>query len=218
MSLRNIVFDLDGTLIDSSDGVVEAVNYSLRKMGESEQPPHVIKSFIGYPLSQMYPTFSKAPVEDLYRHFQVKAAETVVSSTYILPGVEPAMSRLRDQGYQLGIASTKIKRHIAGIVDKFGWDKLVIAYAGGDEVTRVKPDPEILKLTLQRMDARPEETVVVGDTVNDVLAARAVPMTVVAVESPYGGREKVEQSEPDYFIGSVSDLIGLLERIKKEAS
>lgn len=218
MALRNIVFDLDGTLIDSSEGVVEAVNYSLRMMGEAEQPPQVIKSFIGYPLSQMYPSFTNAPVEELYRHFQLKATETVVSSTDVLPGVEATLNRLREQEYNLAIASTKIRRHIDGIIEKFGWTDLVSAYAGGDEVAKVKPDPEILRLTLQRLNARPEQTIVVGDTINDVLAARAVPMTVVAVESPYGGRERVVKSEPDYFINHISELVELLDEMKKEAS
>lgn len=214
MAFRNIVFDLDGTLIDSSDGVVEAVNYSLRQMGESEQPPDKIKSFIGYPLSQMYPTFSKLPVEELYRHFQVKAAETVVASTCLLPGVESTLDKLRDTGYRFAIASTKIKRHIEGIVDKFGWADLVTTYAGGDEVENVKPDPEILRLVLKRMDALPGETIVVGDTINDILAAQAVPMMVVAVESPYGGRDEIVKSKPDYFISSIKDLVGLLEDMK----
>ncbi len=218
MTIRNIIFDLDGTLIDSSDGVVEAVNYSLRQMGESEQPAEVIKSFIGYPLSQMYPTFSKSPLKELYKHFQTKAAETVVASTCILPNVEAALGDLSGNGYRLAIASTKIKHHIEGIVKKFGWQNLMTAYSGGDEVSAVKPDPEIFRLTLSRIDGAADDTIVVGDTVNDVLAAKAVPMMVVAVDSPYGGRQRLLDAGPDYFISSIADLPGLLSRLKKEAS
>ena len=98
MTIRNIIFDLDGTLIDSSDGVVEAVNYSLRQMGESEQSAELIKTFIGYPLSQMYPTFSKAPMKELYKHFQTKAGETVVASTVMLPNVEATLNDLSGNG------------------------------------------------------------------------------------------------------------------------
>ncbi len=218
MTIRNIIFDLDGTLIDSSDGVVEAVNYSLRQMSEPEQPAEVIKPFIGYPLSQMYPTFSKAPVKELCRHFQTKAAETVVASTVILPNVEAALSDLMSSGYCLAIASTKIRFHIDLIVKKFGWQNVIAAYSGGDEVSAVKPDPEIFRLTLSRIEGVAEDTIVVGDTVNDVLAAKEVPMTVVAVDSPYGGRQRLLDAGPDYFINSIADLSGLLTRLKKEAS
>lgn len=218
MNIRNIIFDLDGTLIDSSDGVVEAVNYSLRQMGQPEQPPASIKSFIGYPLSQMYASFTQVSPEELSRHFQVKAAETVVASTMPLPGVETTMRSLRNSGLRLAVASTKIKKHIEGIVAKFGWQDLLSVCVGGDEVARVKPDPEILHEALSRLSADPDETLVVGDTINDILAARAVPITTVAVSSPYGGSDKLLAAGPDFFIGSISELTNVLAELKKEAS
>jgi phosphoglycolate phosphatase len=218
MAVRNIIFDFDGTLIDSSDGVVEAVNYSLRQVDEPEQPPEVIKRFIGYPLSQMYPRFSSHPVSELYRLFQQKAAQTVVASARALPGVETVLYQLQQEGFRLAIASTKIRVHIDGIVEKLGWTGLIAAYTGGDEVERVKPDPEILRVTLSRLKAADVETLVVGDTVNDVKAARAVPMRVAAVESPYGGREKLLHTNPDFFIESIDDLSELLKEINRKAS
>jgi HAD superfamily hydrolase (TIGR01509 family) len=217
MAIRNIIFDLDGTLIDSSSGVIEAVNYSLLMVGEAEQSPEVIKSFIGYPLSQMYRTFSSTAVDELYRHFQHKAAETVVESAEMLPGVEKTLTVLHDSKYRLAVASTKVRSHIDGILDKFNWRGLFAACAGADEVRQVKPDPEILRLTLQRLGATPQDTVAIGDTVNDVLAARAIPMQVVAVDSPYGDRRKVLSAGPDFLIKRLADLESLLENIPKEA-
>lgn len=212
MPIKNLIFDLDGTLIDSSDGVVEAVNYSLRELGEKEQPPARIKAFIGYPLSQMYPQFTDAPFDQLYSHFQKKAAETVVASTEMLPGVQEGLQRLQEQGYRMAIASTKIKRHIDGIMKKFDWQDLFAAYAGGDEVRQVKPAPEILLLVLSRMKAMAPETLVVGDTINDVQAAKAVPMKVIAVASPYGNREHLLDAEPDYFVETFATIFNVLNR------
>ncbi|UCD63525.1 MAG: HAD family hydrolase [Candidatus Zixiibacteriota bacterium] len=217
MTIDNLIFDLDGTLIDSSEGVVEAVNYSLRRIGEPEQPPERIKAFIGYPLSQMYPTFTSAPVKELYRHFQEKASETVVSSTVVLPGVAEMLHFLHDQGYRLGIATTKIKNHVHGIIEKFQWHRLIAAYCGGDEVRRVKPDPEILLLALRRMGVGADNSMAVGDTINDVLAARAVPMTVTGVASLYGGRQKLLEARPDFFIESLPELPSVLNGLQKEA-
>ncbi|MEW6412135.1 MAG: HAD family hydrolase [Candidatus Zixiibacteriota bacterium] len=217
MRVKYIIFDLDGTLIDSSDGVVAAVNYSLRQMGQPERTADDIKPFIGYSLRLMYPSFTDVPYEELHRHFQTKAAETVVSSTVVLPGVEDTLRDLAARGYRLAIASTKIKRHIQGIIDKFNWKDLISAYAGGDEVTHVKPHPEILLLTLKRLSANPDETVVVGDTINDIEAARMVPMTSVAVNSPYGGTERLLKSKPDFFVESIADVPGILNRLQKEA-
>lgn len=208
--IRTIIFDLDGTLIDSSDGVVEAVNYSLAQMGEPIQPPEKIKSFIGFPLTVMYPHFSDKPLKELYAHFQIKAADTVVASTVVLPGVEPVLQQLKDLGYTLTIASTKIRKHISGVVDKFGWEKYFDAYSGGDEVKHVKPAPDIFALTLEKINASKEESIVVGDTINDIHAAQAMQVPVIAVHSPYGNKKEVEASSPNYIIDSIKQLVPLL--------
>lgn len=212
--IKNIIFDLDGTLIDSSDGVVEAVNYSLKMMNEPIQPSGKIKTFIGYPLSEMYPHFSKKPVKELYKHFQVKAAETVVSSTVMLPNVEIVLTTLSDNNYRFAIATTKIKKHVEGIIEKFGWQKIFHSYAGGDEVNNVKPAPDIFKLILERMDAEIEETVVVGDTENDIIAAQTLSLPTIGVKSPYDNSDKVKSLKPDYFIDSIKELPETLARFQ----
>jgi len=217
MKIKNLIFDLDGTLIDSSEGVVEAVNYSLRMMGQPEQSPEKIKPFIGYSLKIMYPEFTDAPLEDLYRHFQIKAAESVVTSTTELDGAGETVRELARKDYTLAIASTKIKYHIDRIVEKFEWQTFFTSWAGGDEVSEVKPDPEIFHLVLKRLPADPAETLIIGDTVNDIKAARAVPMRSVAVSSPYGGRREVLNSHPDYYLESIRQLPDLLEKINKGA-
>ncbi|MBU8934295.1 MAG: HAD family hydrolase [candidate division Zixibacteria bacterium] len=205
-------------MIDSSDGVVEAVNYSLREMGEPEQPPDKIKPFIGYSLTHMYPHFTDAPMGELRRLFQIQAKRSMVASTVVLPGVEEVLKRLHEAEYGLAIASTKIIIHISGILAKFGWESIFEVFSGGDEVAQVKPDPEIFRLTLERLEANPGQAVVVGDTVNDVLAALSVPVSVVAVASPYGGEDKVRQAGPDHFLEHVEELPDLLTSIFEKKS
>jgi len=217
MSIRHLIFDLDGTLIDSSEGVVEAVNYSLRRLGQPEQQPAAIKRYIGFPLENMYPAFTDAPVAELRRHFQVKAAETVVASTVILDGVEPTLRRLQKLGYSMAIATTKIKLHVDRILTKFGWESLFEATVGGDEVTSVKPHPDAFLLALKRMNAKPQETLVVGDTINDILAARAVPMKAVAVLYPYADSRDMLELAPDYYIESIAELDSILNCSRHKA-
>lgn len=214
--IENLIFDLDGTLIDSSEGVVSAVNYSLRQMGEKEQLPEVIKPYIGYPLSKMYPDFSALPVDELYKHFQIKATETVVSSSKRLEGVQPVLENLKASGYQLAIATTKIKNHVNGIINKFNWQELILVASAGDEVAHVKPAPDIFKLTLERMKAKTENSIVIGDTENDILAARAIGIKSIGVKSPYGDTERLLKAKPNYFIGSILELEALLEKINEE--
>ncbi len=207
---KSVILDLDGTLIDSSEGVVDAVNYSLRMLGEREQRPEAITRFIGYSLKIMYPHFSKAPYEELRRHFQDRAAHTIVTSTRPLPGADIVLRELSRRGYTLAVASTKITRHIEGIISKCGWREFISVFSGGDEVEQVKPAPEILNLTLSRMNADPAQTMMIGDTINDVHAARAASLTVTAVNSPYGGRQSLIDSKPDFFVESLEEVLGIL--------
>ena len=205
-----LIFDLDGTLIDSSKGVVDAVNYALAELNQPPQSAEAIKPFIGYSLDVMFPHFTDRPLKELRRLFQVRAAATMVRSTVALDGVAEVLHRLRDRGYRLAIASTKIRIHIDGILTHLGWSELFQAVTGGDEVGSVKPAPEAFELTLERLGRDPAASLAVGDTENDILAAHAVPMQAVGVMSPYGGRERLLRAEPDYVIETVSQLPHLL--------
>ena len=214
-SIDCLIFDLDGTLIDSSDGVVDAVNYSLRMMGQPEQPPERIKRFIGFPLSHMYPEFTGAPVDKLSTHFQDRAAKSIVPSTVVLEGVDNALRTLRRQGFRMAIATTKIRRHVEGIVEKLGWGDLFEMLVGSDDVTNVKPAPDAFRLVLRRLRVPSVKAVVIGDTVNDIQAARAVPMRVIAVVSPFSDPAEIEAAKPDHLIKTMSELPALLDKLNQ---
>jgi len=209
----HLVFDLDGTLIDSSTGVVDAVNYSLRMMNQPEQPRERIARFIGFPLSCMYREFTSVSVEELHRHFQSRASEVMVASAVVLDGVPETLEQLHRAGYKMAIATTKIRAHVEGIVEKHGWGRYFDALVASDEVVKVKPAPDAFRLAVERLGSIPRRAIVVGDTINDVYAAHAVPMKVVAVESPYGDLAELQASRPDYLIKSLSELPKLLETL-----
>ena len=213
MSIRILIFDLDGTLIDSSAGVVEAVNYALSRNGLPEESPEKIRKYIGYPLETMFADFTKSPYEPLHREFQQKARECMIPSATALDGVNEVLEKLHFEGYRMGVATTKIRRHLEGIIDKLGWRKYFSSTVGADDVTNVKPNPEALHHVLNSLGADVSETVFIGDTENDVLAAKAVPMKVIGLASPYGRVGDLLSAGPDYFIETIGDLPGLIERM-----
>lgn len=202
--ITHIIFDLDGTLIDSSQGIVDAVNYSLRCMGEQERKSGEITRYIGYPLKQMYTDFTDASYQELYVHFQKHATTSVVDAAVALGGADSVLRELHGKGYQLGIATNKIAFHISAIVDKLGWTNLFSATVGGDEVTNQKPHPEMIQLTMNRMKAAPQSTLMVGDTDNDILAARGAGIRSATVPSPYA---HIRPDNADFHINQLSDLL-----------
>ena len=182
-------------------------------MNQPEQPPERIARFIGFPLSYMYREFTQAPVEELRRYFQSRAAEVMVASSVALDGVPETLEQLHRAGYRMAIATTKIRRHVEGIVEKHGWGRYFDALVASDEVVNVKPAPDAFQLAVERLGTTPQRAIAVGDTINDVHAAFAVPMKVVAVESPYGGLAELQAARPDYLIRTLSELPKLLETL-----
>lgn len=206
----NIIFDLDGTLVDSSLGVVEATNYALEQMGQPRREYAEIARYIGYPLDVMFADFTDVSFEALASHFQVKARETVVASTRPLPAAHETVVSLHSRHYRLAIATTKIRIHVDLILYKCDWGRYFAATVGGDEVQSVKPAPDAFLLALKRLGATPQAAIVVGDTINDVLAAKAAGLPVVAISSPFGRDGELESSGADYHIKSITELPDLV--------
>jgi 2-phosphoglycolate phosphatase len=203
--IRYIIFDLDGTLVDSSGGVVASTNYALTQMGESPRSPEEIKRFIGHPLEEMFETFTDAPMEKLKEKFQEKARETMVDSAQGLPGVSEVIQLLHQAGYRLAVATTKYVNHTRGIIAKMGWAQYFAATASGDEVARVKPAPDLVLLAMERLGASADKTVMIGDTVNDIEAARAAGIAVIAIRSPFGDND-LNRYRPTMLLPRFSDL------------
>lgn len=203
---KTIIFDLDGTLIDSADGIVEAFNYAMTQNGLKSQPAEEIKKYIGYSLEHMFGQYTNSNSELLKSHFRVRAAKTVVNSTNPLEGADDTVASLFESGYKLGIATTKIRSNVDNILNKLGWENYFCRVIGGDEVTNIKPDPEQISSLMALMKTDPENTVIVGDTINDILPAKKLSVRSVAVKSPYGDSKEVMNLNPDFFIEEISHL------------
>ncbi len=206
-----LIFDLDGTLIDSSPGVIEATNYALIMLGEKPRRPEEIKRFIGYPLDKMFPAFCNAPVADLKAAFQEKARMTMVRTAVMLPGSAEIINWLHQQGYTLALATTKFTHHTEGLATKFGWSKFFAAIASGDEVARVKPAPDLIHLALERLQAKAEEAVMIGDTENDIIPAKQIGLKTIAIHSPFSDHD-LSQYRPDLLLENVVQLKAVFAR------
>lgn len=217
-TIKNLIFDLDGTLIDSSEGIIDAVNFALNQTGQPTRSPEEIKRYIGAPLEQMFRDFTDFPFDELNRQFRVRADTSVVAAAVPLDGVNGILEMLHLAGYRMALATTKVRRNIDGIIDKLGWENYFPVAVGGDEVPKVKPAPDAFNIVLDQLRASPDDSIVVGDTMNDIVAAKAVPIRVIAVSSPFAGREDVIKSKPDYFIRNIAWLPGLLAEIDRKTA
>lgn len=203
--IRHILFDLDGTLVDSSEGVAQATNFALTSLGYEPRSLEQIARFIGYPLENMFASFCDGPIDRLKAAFQEKAARVMKESARPMAGAHEIVVLLFEAGYKLAIATTKYRIHTEGIIDKMGWNRYFAATASGDEVPRVKPAPDLVELALNKLGAKPETSVMVGDTINDILSARAAGVRAISIRSPFGN-DDLDKHHPEIILNNISEL------------
>lgn len=192
--LSTIIFDFDYTLGDTTNGIVLSAQYALEQMGEEERTYEEIKKTIGLSLSETYKKLTgnmdEARADRFFDLFKEKADEVMVDSATLYPGVKEMIVSLREQGYRLGIVTTKFAYRVRNIMKKFDAEDLFDVVIGVGDVTKVKPDPEGLLLAVEQLGVKKEEVMYVGDSFVDAKAAEAAEMKFAGVLTGNTTREE----------------------------
>jgi phosphoglycolate phosphatase len=184
---RAILFDFDFTLAESSAGAIECVNHALVQLGLPAAEKEAIRRCVAYPLPEILARLTGVDDQQLAAMFAQafirRADEVMAPLTTLFSGVEQALTVLRDQGYRLGIVSTKYRYRIETILAHHGAARLVDVIIGGEDVREHKPAPEPLQRILARLQLAPPEALYCGDHPVDAQAAEAAEVPFVAVLS-----------------------------------
>jgi phosphoglycolate phosphatase-like HAD superfamily hydrolase len=177
------LFDLDGTLIDSSAGVVRAFHAAQRALGEPPADPAQIRRRIGYPLIDTVAALSRAPGEAFLAVFRSEALASMHLHSHLLPGAGELVNWLGERGRVLGIVTSKRRDIAVRILAHLGILGSFRTVVGADCVSEVKPRPAPLWEAARRLDLDASRLIMVGDTQNDVQAALAAGLPVIALTS-----------------------------------
>ena len=205
-----VLFDLDGTVIDSGAIILASMKHAAKEVLGEEPPDELLMAAVGGPgLEAQMHALAPDRVEELvtvYRaHNEPLHAELVCCA-----GIDDLLVRLKDEGRRLGIVTAKRRATVALAFDVLPLGHLFETVVGGDETKRHKPDPEPLLLAAERMGVDPEDCAYVGDSPFDIRAAKAAGMFAVAVT--WGGiheRATLDAEEPDAIVDSAEDLYGV---------
>lgn len=185
MKYRAVIFDFDYTLGDSTMGVVGSMNYAFSVLGYPEAAVDAISRTIGIALGDAFTilTGSEDPVHktEFIRLFQQKADEIMTRESSLYPYTKDILRRLKNDGVRTGIVTTKSHFRIDAILKRFEAEKLVDIIVGGDEVEKVKPDPEALIMAIKALNTDSGAVLYVGDTVVDAMTARSAGVDFAAV-------------------------------------
>jgi phosphoglycolate phosphatase len=184
--LESIVFDFDYTLADSSVPVIDCVNYALAKLGLPAAAPKAVRRTIGLALPETLRMLAGEHnldrAAEFYDLFVERADEVMLDGTVLLEFVPKTVRVLRHHA-RLGIVSSKWRSRIETILRRERLLDLFGAIVGGEDVPMLKPDPTGLRMALNKLDAPPERSLYVGDSVTDAETARRAGVPFVAVLS-----------------------------------
>ena len=200
------VFDLDGTLADTIELIVESYQYAFRSILGREEDPAVIRSWIGRPLISAFRDHSPEHADELYETYLAWNADNTERLIRGYDGVREVLRDLAGSGVHVGVATSKRRESAQQAMDLLGLSEFVEVLVAMEDTERHKPDPTPLLLALERMGRSSNDSVYVGDAVVDVLAGKAAGMDTVAVTWGAGLPEALQAVRPTVIAGSADEL------------
>jgi phosphoglycolate phosphatase len=202
------IFDLDGTLIDSQYDLTSATNYIRSIYNLPNISTDKVRSYIGdgikVLIEKALPGVDEREFDIATIKFQAFYGENLLKTTRLYTGVAETLEQLG--GIRKAILTNKPEALTKIIIKKLDIGRYFDSVSGGDSTLKRKPDPQPVLDIIKKLDKRRENTIIVGDGKNDILAARATGIKSVAVTYGYTDQSKLEQLEPDYIIDRISKL------------
>lgn len=214
-----LLFDIDGTLLDTFDGILAATNAALGEIGERPLRPEQLRPLIGIPIDRQMDMLrhvtgpaAASVAESYYRHF-VRHVERGVRP---YPGAAETLHALSQ--HPIGTVTTRRREVAALMLRKASLDGYFRAIVGGDEVSRPKPDPDLPRFAAESLGVPPGDCIVVGDAPVDILAGRAAGTWTVAAMYGYGNAEEIRAATPHAEIDTISELPRVVEELESRAA
>ena len=210
---RIIVFDLDGTLVETAPDLISALNYVLDREGLAPVPLHAARNMIGAGARKLIErglevegrAMSVGDIDRLTSDFIDYYADHIADASRPFDGLEGALDDLERQGYRFAVCTNKLEWLSKRLLDQLGLSTRFAAICGADTFGVSKPDPAILRETVARAGGQISTAIMVGDAGPDVGVARRAGIPVIGVEFGYTDVPMAEL-KPDRLIGHMGDL------------
>lgn len=212
---KAVVFDLDGTLIDSLPDIAEYVNLTLKSFGEKEIPYEDIRKYIGNGAKNLVKRSfgNKLSEEDLavrLKFYNEKYTASGSPKTKLFVGIKELLFSLKEKGYKLGILTNKPQETTEGVYEtylsEFGFDKVVGARSG----VKIKPDPSALYEILDELGVKPENAYFIGDGETDVQTAINAGANGVSVLWGYRDKDQLLDAGAKVFAKTPEELLNII--------
>jgi phosphoglycolate phosphatase len=221
-SSRIVVFDLDGTLVDTAPDLINALNVILAREGLAPVPLHAARNMIGAGARKLLErgleldgrNVSLAELDRLTDDFIAYYAEHIADASRPFDGLEAALDDLTSHGYRFAVCTNKLEWLSRRLLDRLNLSPRFSAICGADTFGVSKPDPAILRQTVARAGAELSSAIMVGDAGPDVGVARRASVPVICVSFGYT-EVPVADLKPDVVIDHMRELRGAIESLMR---
>lgn len=222
-AIRGIAFDLDGTLVDSAPGLTAAVDkalYALElpKAGEERVVTWIgngaavlIERALNWAINEKQPgkglTADACQKQMMRKLFDIYYAQEAEEGSFLFPAVFDSLAALCAAGLPLAVVTNKPTLFVRPILESLGIAGYFNVIVGGDDVAHKKPHPEAIQKVLEQLNLAPETLAFVGDSRNDIQAARAAGCPSVGLTYGYNYGESISLSKPDLVLDGFQQLL-----------
>ena len=225
MDKKLLIFDFDGTLIDSVPDLADATNAMLTTLGKTPYPLGSIRNWVGNGSRMLVERALVGKIEVLEGELAKEAvdhAEQVFfdayknisgSKTVAYPDVDSGLRKLQAAGYELALVTNKPIRFVPKILQSFGWQDIFSEVLGGDSLPSKKPDPAPLLHVCEALNVTPKQAIMIGDSRNDILAGQNANMDTLALSYGYNYGQDIRELNPTAAFDDFSALVDYLLKI-----
>jgi phosphoglycolate phosphatase len=211
--MLTLVFDLDGTLVDTAPDLIDTLNFTLTSHNLLAVRFDAARPMIGGGARGMIERAlavegrdcSPAGVDELYTAFVAHYADHIADRSRPFPGVEPVLDRLAAAGHRLAVCTNKLEWLSVRLLEVLGLRGRFATICGQDTFGIQKPNPQVFRATVMRAGGEPTRAVMIGDSPTDVHTARAAAVPIIAVDFGYTD-VPIASFEPDRVISSFAEL------------
>lgn len=211
--INTILFDFDGTIMDTNSLIINSWQHTFRKVEGKERPEADIVETLGEPLAlSMKKLLPGIPVEEaieIYREYQYGNFGDEIR---VFPGMRELIFELKNQGFKMGIVTSRLTGTTLQGLEKFGIKECFEAVVTCDHTDKHKPDPEPVYIALEILGSKPEESMMIGDSKFDILCAKNAGVTSVLVgwAIALAEADRIGEWKPTHIIHRAEDLFELL--------
>lgn len=209
---KAILFDLDGTLTESGEGITKSVQYALEKLGKPEEDLDALKVFVGPPLMEQFMKYADLDEETARRAVEIyreRYSTIGIFENRPYPGVVHMLEELKKKGYVLAVASSKPEYFVKKILAHFELEEYFEEAVGSEMNGSRTNKTEVIEETLRRLhlENHRDQVLMVGDKEHDILGARKAGVECLAVSYGYGTMEELTEAKPLQIADSAEEVL-----------